>query len=372
MAGNLSRQIACIEPVAPAHREKTIMFIGGVAVVEPQARGPGMQALLEAEDEAFSEDDEVEAMSFRQRLNKATELQAASARSTEAGALAAASADLKEALRFLRDVDEDSPREAQHLRTTILAASKRLFDQCAKGAEGKMGPKDEKMSAAQAAHAISHAAGGNESGKVDPCVLENLALCLHGAEGARDFCDAGGLLPLLQLCSRREDSCSSRALEAVLALSSIIFMVPALCSAGAQASARGNCLWWLRESLHTGTGAALDHLRGLNVMRNMSDTKDLDGKQLATVQCALRHAMTEAGESGEENMIALLHTLLTSAITSADAPDEPLALLLCTCIRNLARDAQLRAHLAPLLPLLVTVCFLSTPPASARAAGAGV
>jgi len=361
--------------------------------------------MAEAKDDLSSED-EVEQLSYRERLTKAAALQVTAARQIEQEDLAAASADLKEALRFLRDVDEDSPKEAQLLRADILEASKINFDRL-QAAGSDVCAKVASISGAQAARALGHALSTKVS---DPSGLFlNVQQSLAESEGARDFCDAGGLSHLLQLCAREGDSCSFHALEIVHVLSSMRCMVPAICFAGARGSSDDNCLWWLRPAFHKAADKR-QRLRGLRIMSKISDTTSLDVAQQAAVQTALRHALLTCTENapeakpatqpdpvnlfrratptctttasvsagvpvlhvanpcdvddqavGAENMLAhLLYQLQLATDPMSDADDE-VVLLLCTCIRNLARDAQVRRHLSPAVPLLVHVCFISNP-----------
>jgi len=319
-----------------------------------------------------SVDSDVDEMSHRERLTRAQTLQAAAACETDLGDLAAASVSLKEALRFLREVDEDSPKEAQLLRAAILAASKEAFH-AAQTASSSTAHQHVRLSAAQAAYALNHAVSSASANSIVLGLLEGLAQAVSQPAGASDFCDAGGLPPLLQVCSGRHDvECTLHALEAVRALSSIGSMVPALCLAGAQGSADGNCLWWLSPSLQT--TAMARRLGGLRIMASMTDTTGLDGKQQTMVQAALRSALTcpsaQMGSSdvmcipchdGTENMMARLQSLLATAIDKGGEPAVQVALIACTCFRNLARDAELRQHFQLLLPLLVRVCFLSKP-----------
>ena len=360
-------------------------------------------------NEELSSEDEVEQLSYRERLTKAAALQVTAARQIEQEDLAAASADLKEALRFLRDVDEDSPKEAQLLRADILEASKINFDRL-QAAGSDVCAKVASISGAQAARALGHALSTKVS---DPSGLFlNVQQSLAESEGARDFCDAGGLSHLLQLCAREGDPCSFHALEIVQVLSSMRCMVPAICFTGARGSSDDNCLWWLRPAFHKAADKR-QRLRGLRIMSKISDTTGLDVAQQAAVQTALRHALLTCPENapeakpatqpdpvnlfrratptctttvnvsagvpvlhvanrcdgcdvddqavGAENMLAhLLYQLQLATDPMPDADDE-VVLLLCTCIRNLARDAQLRRHLSPAVSLLVHVCFISNP-----------
>jgi len=236
--------------------------------------------------EDLSSEDEVEQLSYRDRLTKAAALQVTAARRIEQVDLAAASADLKEALRFLREVDEDSPKEAQLLRADILEASKINFDRL-QAAGSDVCAKVASISGAQAARALGHALSTKVS---DPSGLFlNVQQSLAESEGARDFCDAGGLSHLLQLCAREGDSCSFHALETVHVLSSMRCMVPAICFAGARGSSDDNCLWWLRSAFHKAADKR-QRLRGLRIMSKISDTSGLDVAQQAAVQTALRHA----------------------------------------------------------------------------------
>jgi len=318
-----------------------------------------------------SVDSDVDEMSHRERITRAQTLQAAAACETDLGDLVAASVSLKEALRFLREVDEDSPKEAQLLRAAILTASKEAF-QAAQTAGSSTAHQHVRLSAAQAAYSLNHAVSSATADSIVPGLLEGLAQAVSQPAGASDFCDAGGLPPLLQVCAGHDAECTSHALEAVRALSSIGSMVPTLCSAGAQGSADGNCLWWLSPSLQT--TAMARRLGGLRIMASITDTRGLDGKQQTVVQAALRSALmcpsAQMGSSdvmcipchdGTENMMARLQSLLATAIDTGGEPDVQVALIVCTCIRNLARDAELRQHFQLLLPLLVRVCFLSKP-----------
>ena len=311
------------------------------------------------------EDDEVEEMSYRDRLAAAQgEFVVANAAAAK-GELATAAAGLQEALRFLRDVDEDSPKEAQQLRAAVLEASRQVFALGAAlvmdgGASAEAIDKGN-ISPAQTALALCQAAAGDDA--LAPALFHRLPGVLAERAGARDFCDAGGLPPLLQLCARQDAMCSSHALESVHALSCIGSMVPAICLAGKQCGDGKNCLWWLRRSIHTGAPAA-QRMSGLSILRNLSDTKGLDDKQQAAVQTALRnaitspHADTSSDGGGTQDMIAQLLALLTSSATHAThEPDYQLLQLLCTCFRNLARDAGVRSRFAPALSVLLHVCF---------------
>ena len=310
------------------------------------------------------EDDEVEEMSYRDRLAAAQgELAAANAAAAK-GELATAAAGLQEALRFLRDVDEDSPKEAQQLRAAVLEASRQVFARGAArvmdGGAGAEALDEGSVSPAQMAHALCQAAAGDDA--LAPALFQSLPGVLAERAGARVFCDAGGLPPLLQLCARQDAMCSSHALEALHALSCIGLMVPAICVAGKQCGDGRNCLWWLRRSIHTGAPAA-QRMSGLSILRNLSDTKGLDDKQQAAVQTDLRnaitspHADTPSDGGASQDMIAQLLALLTAATHATHEPDYQLVHLLCTCFRNLARDAGVRRHFASALSVLLGVCF---------------
>jgi len=340
---------------------------------------------MHAHSDDDADDNEVEDMSYRDRLSRAQELQAGAGRAAAQGELAAAAAGLTEALRFLRDVDEDSPKEAQQLRAAVLEASRQVFAQGATRtlpgvAETAAPDEGSVVSPAQTAHLLCQAAA--EDAAPAPTLLRHLLRDLAEREGARDFCDAGGLPPLLQLCARQDTACASQALEAVQALSGTGSMVPAICMAGAQCGHGRPCLWWLRQSFCTGARAP-QRMSGLRILRNLSDTKGLDDTQQAAVSAILRSAITsrhpDTPGDGEatQDMIAQLHALLAAAMHALREPDYEQALLLCTCFRNLARDAGLRGHFAPVLPELLHVCFRLASsrsldsPDTARGDGAG-
>lgn len=334
---------------------------------------------------AEEEEEDVEEMSYRERLTRAKKLQDLAAASSE-NALDAA-AHLRQALRYLWDVDEDSPKEAQMLRAAILQASALdLQHQGASGPGTRSGAHNTSgavhLSAAQAAHVLKQACpkGPGDDFDVAPAFIENLPQCFAEAVGACEFFDAGGLPPLLQLCSR-QTAFSLQALHSVHAFSATRSMVPAMCSAGTQDDqCNRDCLWWLRRTVHTDADPS-ERVLGLKIIANMSDVKELDAKQQDLVQSALRKALLhrvwggictpiEAGSSmqlRDQGLIQQLEKLLANLVGDQRISDLELALLLCTCIRNLARDAELRGHLECLLPLLLKVCVIAQSAFGARA-----
>ena len=321
-------------------------------------------------------DDDVEEMSYRERITKAKELRELAAASS--GDALDAAAHLRQALRYLFDVDEDSPKEAQMLRAAILEASAQLFEQHGAAvqetqAETRTSLCAARYSAAQTAHVLRQACpptGPGDELDVAPPVLENLAHCFAEEAGACDFLDAGGLPPLLHLCSRQIPS-SSQALHAMHAFSARSSMVPAMCSAGAQAVQNSSdCLWWLRRTVRPAAEPS-ERVLGLKIISNMSDIRGLDAKQQDLVHSALRNALVRrvctlsdgASSSVQQKAGDLIQELekLLSSIASDEGciNDFQLALVLCTCVRNLARDAETRPHFECLMPLLLRVCVLS-------------
>lgn len=151
-------------------------------------------------------------------------------------------------------------------------------------------------------------------------------------------------------------------------------MVPAMCSAGAQADQNNSdCLWWLRRTVHTAAEPS-ERVLGLKIISNMSDIRGLDAKQQDLVHSALRNALERrfcrvctpsggASSSVQQKIGDLIQELekLLSSIASDEGciNDFQLALVLCTCVRNLARDAEARPHFECLIPPLLRVCVLS-------------
>jgi len=311
------------------------------------------------------DDDEVDDMSYRERLTRAKKLHSAA----KGASLDEAAAHLKSALRFLYDVDEDSPKEAQELRAAVLGASSRVFEQLGaiqvvQTAARATPLAEPSLSAAQAGHALRQAGQGSQAAgdvEVAPAVLEQLARCVADAAGAGDFHDAGGLPPLLQLCScSRSEEATLYALNAVHAFSSVRSMVLAIFSAAQLNGSSNDGLWWLRRAVHVANPSSRDLC--LKIISNMSDIRDLDVKQQSMVHAALRNALVhQACPSGARSPSTLLQEIEKLLLLSADEgkPDLHLGLLVCTCIRNLARDGEMRCHFEPLMPVMVRLCAIS-------------
>ena len=359
-----------------------VMLVSGSAGGGAEDEVPSSRAQREsAPSLEEADEDDIEEMSFRERLTQAQALQAAAMLDAGAGALPLAAKKLQGALRFLRDVDEDSPQEARRLREAVLAASHRVFEEStALAAPCCTELQEHDPTAAQVAHALcrSHTANGSAVA-VSPGLIERLKASLADGASARDFVDARGLPSLLDLCSRTgTPSTAIHALHAVQALSSHCTMIPAICAATCRDEQdAGGCLWWLRPTLRTDADER-QCLVGLHILRLLSDTTGLDEISQTGVQRALRHAVTCHGAAaldgplamprvGEDtpdasNILTQLQQLLAlGADSRGPGWDHDAAMVreVCLCVRNLMRDAQLRSRAEPIVPLLLRICVLA-------------